>query len=178
MDRDDELMLAYREGDPSAFAALYDRHADAIFSFCVRRLGDEAAAEDVLQETFRRLVEARERYEPRGRFRSYLFTLARSASVDRLRSQRDEERLSRLRDEGFQIEGAGSSPAVRLETEEELRRLLDLLTAEQREVLLLAKYHGLPYREIAEMTGSTEAAVKQKVYRALKRLRVALEEEA
>lgn len=176
MDPDDELMLAYAGGDASAFAELYDRHADAIYAFCVRRLGSEADAEDVVQETFRRLVDARERYEPRGRFRSYLFTLARSACVDRVRSRSDDERLSKLREEGFQPEGADPLPGSGLETEEDLRRLLEHLTDEQREALLLAKYEGFPYADIAKMTGTTEAAVKQKVYRALRRLRRALEE--
>ncbi|NIP57814.1 MAG: sigma-70 family RNA polymerase sigma factor [Gemmatimonadetes bacterium] len=177
MDRDDELMMAYAEGDPFAFAELYDRHADAVYGFCLRRLGEEAAAADVLQETFRRLVDARDRFEPRGRFRSYLFTLARSACVDDVRSRRADERLEELRQEGFQPESADPAPGSRLETEEQLRRLLALLTEEQREVLILAKYHGFPHAEIAEMTGATEAAVKQKVYRALRRLRQAVGEE-
>lgn len=177
MDRDDELMLAYAEGDASAFAELYDRHADAVYAFCVRRLGDEAAAADVLQETFRRIIDARDRFEPRGRFRSYLFTVARSACVDHVRSRRDDERLEELRQGGFQPQSSDPAPGSNFETEEALRRLLALLTEEQREVLILAKYHGFPYTEIAEMTGTTEAAVKQKVYRALRRLREAVGEE-
>lgn len=169
-------MRHYAGGDVRAFEELYERWDDRVFGFCLRYLGDRDAAADAFQETWRRVVDAREEYEPRGRFRSWLFTLARRSCVDRVRRSRDASSLSELVEESGG-EGARDALGRESRTEErvgarsEVGRLLALLTPEQREVLLLAKAHDFSYREIAELTGSTEAAVKQMAYRALKKLR-------
>ncbi len=168
-------MERYAEGDPAAFRELYDRWSDRVYGFCLRYLGDESEAADAFQDTFHRLIESRDRYEEQGRFESWLFTLARRACAERARST-SSDREARSLDE----EPAGPTPVSdrprpdrRAEDRDELRRLLSQLTEGQREVLLLAKCEGFTYAEIAEMTGSTEAAVKQKVYRALRKLRAA-----
>lgn len=179
---DDRLMMRYAGGDPEAFRHLYDRWEDRVFGFCLRFLGREAPAADAFQDTFRRLIEARRDYEPRGRFRSWLFTLARRACIDQLRSSPDEEEPLPPRAEGPSRRGPtggrrvsprfpDASSEEEVSRRDEIARLLSVLTEQQREVLLLAKYEGFSYREIADITGSTEAAVKQRVYRALKRLR-------
>lgn len=173
MASDDELMRRYADGDVGAFERLYDRYEGRVYGFCLRRLGDRDAAADAFQDAWRRVVDARRRYEPEGKFESWLFTLVRRACIDLRRSRPDaEERDADPFDESVPTP-ADRSPAAdeRTVRREELRRLLDRLTEEQREALLLSKYEGFSYREVAEITGSTEAAVKQTVYRALKKLR-------
>lgn len=176
-------MDRYAGGDPEAFRKLYDRWEDRVYGFCLAYLEDEARAADAFQDTFRRLIQGRHRYEGRGRFQSWLFTLARRACVDQVRQARDEEPLrpspgGRTGDRDRGLDGrtpaAGPGAEDRILRRQELQRLLSTLPAGQREALLLSKYEGFSYREIAEMTGSTEAAVKQKVYRALRRLRAIL----
>lgn len=165
-------MARYAAGDPDAFRELYARWADRVYGFCLRQLGDEAEAADAFQETFRRLIESRDGYEEQGRFQSWLFTLARRACAERTRS-RSSDRGKRSLDEE-------TVPTLVAETDDldqraadrdRLQRALAELTEGQREALLLAKYEGVSYAEIAAMTDSTEAAVKQRVYRALERLR-------
>lgn len=182
MDHDDALMVRYAGGDASAFEELYDRYEDRVYGFCLRMTGNPDAAADAFQDTFRRAVEARDRFQPRGRFESWLFTLARRACADLLRNREDHASLEEMsegkrgragrsrRTAGGRRSGS-EDPAERAERREEARRLLAILTPGQREALVLHRYHGFTYAEIAEMTGSTEAAVKQKAYRALKRLR-------
>lgn len=165
-------MARYADGDPGAFRELYDRWADRVYGFCLRQLGDEAGAADAFQETFRRLIEARDRYEEQGRFESWLFTLARRACADRVRSRSSRREDRSLDDAETPTPAArGPDPGRRTEDRSELRRALGDLTRGQREALLLAKHEGFSYAEVAEMTDSTEAAVKQKVYRALRKLR-------
>lgn len=174
-------MARYAAGDTEAFRTLYDRWEGRVFGFCLRFLGREAPAADAFQDTFRRLIEARREYEPRGRFRSWLFTLARRACIDQLRSSPDEQPLAANSDTLRRPGPTGRradvprSPETDAEEEvsrrDEIARLLAVLTEEQREVLLLTKYEGFSYREVAEITGSTEAAVKQRIYRALRKLR-------
>ncbi len=172
MPSDDELMQRYADGDMRAFERLYERHEGRVFGFCLRRLGDRDAAADAVQDAWRRVVDARERYEPRGKFESWLFTLVRRACADLRRSRPDAERREDPSDESVRSPTArGPAADEEAARRDELRRLLDRLTDGQREALLLSKYEGFSYREVAEITGSTEAAVKQKVYRALRRLR-------
>lgn len=167
-------MERYALGEVRAFEELYTRWEGPLFGFLLRMLSDQEAAADAFQEVWSRVIENRERYEPRGRFRSWLFTIARRASADRTRvEERERERAWKAHDavsEGRAGGPAGSALENVIRTEE-IERLLGALPRGQREAVLLSKHHGFSYAEIAEMTGGTEAAVKQKVYRALKALR-------
>lgn len=165
-------MARYADGDPEAFRELYDRWADRVYGFCLRYLGDEAEAADAFQDTFRRLIEARDRYEEQGRFRSWLFTLARRACAERMRSRSSDREKRSLDEETVTTPVAETDdPDQRAADRDRLRRALAGLTEAQRVAVLLAKHEGFSYAEIADMTDSTEAAVKQRVYRALKKLR-------
>ncbi len=166
---DDALVQAYAGGDVTAFEKLYARYEVRVFGFCLRYLGDRDAAADAFQETFMRLVDGAARYEPRGRFPSWVFTIARRVCIDILRTDKKQRSAG---DAGDILAIAG--PAADIERRDELERYLSRLPPEQREVLLLHRYHGFAYEEVAAMTGSTEAAVKQKAYRALKTLRAAV----
>ncbi len=116
-----------------------------------------------------RLVDGAVRYEPRGRFPSWIFTIARRVCLDVLRTDKKQRPVGSVGDIP-----AMSGPAADIERRDELERYLSRLPPEQREVLLLHRYHGFAYEEVATMTGSTVAAVKQKAYRALKTLRAAV----
>lgn len=163
-------MVRYRRGDVHALEALYERYASLVYGFCLRYLGDPDRAADAVQDTFVRLIDAREAYEPRGRFRSWLFTIARRICVDHVRARGHD---------GTPVaapEDPAAGPAIgdverRVAVQDEVTRLLATLPPAQREVILLSRYHGFTYGEIAELVGSTEAAVKQQAYRALKALR-------
>ncbi len=166
---DDALVRAYAGGDVTAFETLYARYEARVFGFCLRYLGDRDTAADAFQETFMRLVDGAARYEPRGRFPSWIFTIARRVCLDILRTDKKQRPVGSVGDIP-----AISGPAADIERRDELERYLSRLPPEQREVLLLHRYHGFAYEEIAVMTGSTEAAVKQKAYRALQALRSAV----
>ena len=137
----------------------------------LRCLGDPDAASDAFQETFKRLVDSRQAYQPQGRFRSWLFTLARRACLDQVRSAERAASLAADPTLAQPDPAAAASVAEDIADRDEVQRLLALIPSEQREVLLLSKYYGFSYGEIAEMLSSTQVAVKQKAYRALQTLR-------
>ncbi|MFQ5690838.1 MAG: RNA polymerase sigma factor [Gemmatimonadota bacterium] len=176
-DGDDELMARYARGDIGAFEQLYDRYESPLYEFCVRQLADRDDAADAFQEVVRRVVDARHEYEPRGTFAGWLFTIARRVCIDRLREAARTSPLETVRDPGGPRHVTGASHEHRLLFRDELQRLLALLPPEQREVLLLSKYSGFTYGEIARMVGGTEAGARQKAYRALKTLRAHLASE-
>ncbi len=167
---DDALVRAYAGGDAAAFETLYARYEAKVFGFCLRYLGDRDVAADAFQETFMRLVDGAVGYEPRGRFPSWIFTIARRVCIDILRTDKKQWHVGDAGD----VPATSGPAAADLELRDELERHLSRLPPQQREVLLLHRYHGFAYEEVAALTGSTVAAVKQKAYRALKTLRAAV----
>ena len=84
---DEQLLLAYRQGDKPSFAQLMERYQRELFHFLVRFLGDRAAAEDVFQETFLQVHQSAEQFDTARRFRPWLFTIAANKARDLIRSQ-------------------------------------------------------------------------------------------
>ncbi len=164
---DDDLMMRFKGGDPTAFEGLYDRYEAQLFGLCMGLLGNRAEAEDALQEAFAKVVDRRESFEPLGRFRSWIFTIVRFTCMDRLRVSNTEQRFLTRVDSSDEL----ASPDNALLARTDVERLLAELPVDQREVLVLHRLHGFTQAEIAIMIESTEAAVRQKVYRALKTLR-------
>ena len=163
-------MERYAAGDAAAFEQLYARYETRLYGFCLRMLAEPDAAADAFQETFIRIIDARIAYERRGRFDSWIFTIARRVCIDSIRWEHrhatyEAERAS------LPVADARPGPGIQAEWRDELQRVLGALPLEQREVLLLHRYQGFSYAEIATMTQSTEAAAKQKAYRALTTLR-------
>lgn len=172
---DDELMAQVRAGDSRAFGELYERHAAPLLTFLTRVTGDRRVGEDLLQETFVRLYRSRRGYQATGRFRAFLFTIARRLVIDWRRRQQvtgieDSEALETLHaPDRAEHHAEARDLAARLEAA--LRRL----PASQREIVLLSRYAELSADEIAEVTGSTPGAVRVALHRALRRLRELIE---
>ncbi len=167
---DDELLMArFAAGHAEAFDELYGRYEGPLYGFCARLLGDADEAADAFQEAFIKVIEQRASYRA-GRFRSWVFTIARNECLDRMRRGGRQARLLELHapDTTHHVDTAAA-----IDARDELTKLLAELPSEQREITLLHRYHGFSYAEIARMTGSSEAATKQKAYRALLTLRQA-----
>src|SRR2546425_3370585 len=82
---DEQLMLAYRDGNAGAFETLYLRHRERVFRFVLRSVKSRATAEELFQEIWMRVIEARERYTPQARFTTWLYTVAHNRMVDHWR---------------------------------------------------------------------------------------------
>ncbi len=181
---DEQLMLRFQGGEAGAFELLLRRHRGPAFSFLVRLTGDRPRAEDLLQETWLRVVTAAPRWEPRARFRTWLYTVARNLAADEAR------RRALRRADPLDAPGpGGASPAEALADgapgpdlaadgallRPRLEAALAALPEEQREVFLLREYAGVPFAEIAEITGVPAPTVKSRMRYALEGLRRTLE---
>jgi len=176
---DDDLILMYRKGDADAFDALFDRYHAAVYRFARTMLGNAAAAEGVLQETFLAVARTARRYEPRGRFRTWLMRIVRNRCLNRLESERARRRM--VQESGLVVEPAspGPSPAERAERNEEMRRVrvaLAGLPERQREALALYAFEHLSYQEIAAVLGAPLNTVKTLIHRARAGIAAAVEE--
>lgn len=169
-------MAAYRRGDAAAFEALYRRHRGALFRFILRAMRQRAAAEELFQETWIRVIEARARYEAQARFTTWLYTIAHHLLVDHWRKK--GLRLVDL-DQAPAAQTA-DNPARQAEAREALARLLhaiDALPAAQREAFLLHEEAGLSVAQIAEVTGSGEEAAKSRLRYAIAKLKAAVQDD-
>jgi RNA polymerase sigma-70 factor (ECF subfamily) len=178
---DEQLMLAYRDGDGAAFETLYARHKGALFRFVLRGVHSRAHAEELYQEIWMRVIQARLGYRPRARFRTWLFTIAHHRLVDHWR--RHEPAALPLEEVGAAALQVAANPAAQPERQAELRedlarlaQAIAVLPAAQREAFLLQQEGGLAAGEIAAVTGAGEEAVKSRLRYAHARLRAAFDD--
>lgn len=176
---DDDLILMYREGDAEAFDTLFDRYYMPVYGFARTMLGDSTAAEEVLQETFLAVARTARRYEPRGRFRTWLMRIVRNRCLNRLES--DRARRAVIERSGLAIEpvSPGPTPPQRAETNERLRIVRGAVAGlpdRQREALALYAFERMTYREIAAVLGMPVSTVKTLIHRARAAVAAAVEE--
>ncbi|MEX1238721.1 MAG: RNA polymerase sigma factor [Cyclobacteriaceae bacterium] len=169
---DNALMIKVKDGDLDKLGLLFERYKKPLFGFFYGLNKDVDLSEDLVQNVFLRILKYRYLFRGEGDFRTWMFHIARNVSHDHFRKTkwkgRDDleqwqDRLSN--DENRQTE---------FQQEEEFQLLsmaMDRLPEDKREILLLSKYHDKKYREIGEILGCTEGAVKVKVFRALQELK-------
>jgi RNA polymerase sigma-70 factor, ECF subfamily len=176
---DESLMLRYQQGDDEAFALLYARHRGALLRFTRHLCHHDAEAEEIFQETWMAVINARARYRPQARFLTWLFAIAhrRAADARRQRARKPAETGALHLDE---LPGsAATDPPQRAladARERALRMAIAGLPFEQREVFLLRAEAGLGLRDIASLTRARPEATKSRLRYALRALRAALRE--
>ncbi len=169
-------MAAVRRGDEEALGILLDRYRSRLFGFLIRRIGDPSAAEDLFQETWLRVVRARERFDPDRRFSTWLFQIANNLCRDRARRRAVAGRYAEsMLEQTRNDPGRRSAPP--LDERLDMQRRLAALPDHLREVLLLRYYHQLGEREIAEAVGVPPGTVKSRLHSAVKALRRQMEAE-
>jgi RNA polymerase sigma-70 factor, ECF subfamily len=179
-DEDAQLMLAYAGGEMRAFETLYARHRSALYRYLVRQSRDGEIANDLFQEVWSRVIVNRARYEPRAKFRTFLFTLAHNCFIDHCRR-------TKVRPGGTNLDDADAAdllpaddalqPERALERDEASRRYraaLAALPAEQRDVYLLHEESDLSLEEIARVTGVGTETAKSRLRYAVGKLKAAL----
>jgi RNA polymerase sigma-70 factor (ECF subfamily) len=184
---DVELMLASRGGDERAFAVLVDRHRAAIVNLTYRYLGNRADAEDLAQDVFLRVHRARGSYRPEAKFTTWLYRIAVNACLNEVRNRKSRPTFGAASLDGGhdpdRAPAAVTDPraeapleaAERAELHEHVRAAVDALPERQRLALLLNKFHGLGYEELARAMEMTVPAVKSLLVRARENVRQRIE---
>ncbi len=175
---DEAAMIAAAQKDPADFGPLYERYVDRIYRFAYRRVGSHAEAEDVTAQTFQQALAALPSYEWRGvPFGAWLYRIAGNLIARRGRSANREivvdDVSTWIADEG----DVDSDPAaiVAARGDDDLLTAVRSLPSDQQRVIVLRFSHGLKTREIGEVMGRSEGAVKQLLHRAMLALRAKLE---
>ena len=177
---DQELMRIVQAGDYSPASEIYDRYSGRIYNFAFRFLKNSEAAEDATQEVFVKMLKHANQFHGDAKLSTWLFSITANWCRDYLRKADNKSKES---DDVLVTLPAPSELAPdrnleRRESEQRVRRALEALTAEQREAILLSRYQGLSYAEIAQIAGCSEGAVKTRVFRAMETLKKTLMGEA
>ncbi len=169
---DSHLMQDVRQGDLGGLAALFERHHRPLFQFFLRLSGNRDLSEDMVQEVFFRVLKYRETFQADRPFTSWMYQIARNTHTDAMRKRR------------FEVIRGGEAPDPEPVSGEEavedklgrkqevalLRRALDRLPADKRELLVLSRFQNLKYEQIASVLNCEVGAVKVRVYRAVRAL--------
>lgn len=178
--RDDELMDRLGSRDLAAFEALYDRYGDLVYSVCLRVVGDTYIAEDVTQDVFVRVWRRPEQFDVRrGKFVTWLLSVARNRSIDHRRSQSRRMRHEALpsideEEDVLPSEDARDNPALQTVLADEcaaVRKALEVLPPEQKLAIQLAYFGGLTQQEIANKLGQPLGTVKTRIRLGMQKMR-------
>src|SRR5215210_8571501 len=175
MEPDDEALVQQaQEGDADAFRELVERHSTRVFRLSWRITGDEASAEDAVQETFLRVYRSLHRFDARSRFGTWLHRIAVNTAVEVVRKRRPETLL----EESEPVASTEPGPeraALSQEVQRSVRTALGELSPMERTAFVLRHFEGRPIAEICRHLGLRESAGKQAIFRAVRKLRRALE---
>lgn len=179
---DEDLMQSYQKGNAAAFEILYARHKGGVFRYLLAKCHQQVIAEELFQEVWMKLIIARDRYENRARFTSYLYQLAHNHFIDYYRKTKSDVIQNRDQDEDVEqmIGMDHKQPDEQIEVQRQTELLSELirdLPDEQREVFLLREEAGLTLAEIADVTGVNAEAAKSRLRYAVKKLRAGLNED-
>jgi RNA polymerase sigma-70 factor (ECF subfamily) len=177
---DEELMLAYAQGDVRAFDALYQRQRGMLYRFILRSVPDRASADELYQDTWSRLIASRTRYRVEAKFSTWLLQIAHNLIIDSFRRARPqagaEETETVMRELDVPESDRPEQVLSEFEQHRRLQLALEALPSEQREAFLLRVESGLGLEEISTVTGAGHETVKSRLRYAFAKIREKLAE--
>lgn len=183
---DSAAVARAKEGDGEAYRVLVERHSRSLFRLAFRMTGNEQDAEDVVQETFLRAYKQLNRYESRASFSTWIYRIAANASLDLLRSRRRrQEMVAQEREEGEtamdvidQVAASDPQPDRLVfsgQVQHRVAEAMNELSQQERTAFVLRHFEGQSIEEIGTTLGLNTNAAKHSIFRAVQKLRRALE---
>jgi RNA polymerase sigma-70 factor (ECF subfamily) len=178
-DEDGDLMLRYARGDIRAFETLYRRHRGALYRYLTHHTRNAETANDLFQEVWSRVITSRERYEPKAKFRTFLYRIAHNCFIDYCRRSAVRKESGGAEDDW---ESAVAAPdqdrpdtrAEQAQSTARYRAAIAALPPDQRDVFLLYEESGLSLEEIAAISGVGMETAKSRLRYAVAKLRATL----
>lgn len=169
---DNYLMSKVKDGDVDKLSLLFKRYHQPIYKFAYYQLNDQALSEDIVQNVFYRLLKYKDTYSGQGEFKTWIYHIARNSITDHYRKTNKMD----YKEDISTISDATRNGSIDHEYDKKndihsVKKALQMLNEEQRELLVMCKYQEMPYKEIATILNTNENNIKIKVHRALKELK-------
>jgi RNA polymerase sigma-70 factor (ECF subfamily) len=169
-----------RLGDSDAFRVLVDRHSRTLFRLAFRMTGNETDAEDVVQESFLRAYRQLGKFDERASFGTWMYRIAANCSLDvvRARKRRGEQTSDGENDPARSVASGDPAPdrlALSGEVRDRVAEAMNELSGAERAAFVLRHFEGLPIEDVGRVLGCQPGAAKHSVFRAVQKLRRALE---
>ena len=165
-------MLKAQTGDLNKMGLLFERYKKVLLGFFINMCKDKDLSEDLVQNVFVRIIKYRKSFRGEGQFKVWMFHIARNVLTDHFRKNKIGK-TDDLETWGDRLgdDSDVSADMIKNDELEILRKAMDYLDKEKKEVLVLSKIEELKYKEIADILDCSEGAVKVKVFRAMKELK-------
>ncbi len=170
-DSDEILMIRARDENPDNIAELFERYHVRLYNFFLKQTFHVDASKDLVQSVFYRIIKYKKSYNEMHQFKTWMYQIARNVMLDYFEKGRQ---YPKNKDDFAYLQEQAVDPELDAEKTAQQKILynsLAKLPPDQRELIVLSKFQGLKYKDISQMNGSTEAAVKVKVHRALQKLK-------
>ncbi len=179
---DEDLMLSYQAGDAASFEILYQRHKGPLYRYILRQCKNRSTAEELYQDVWMNLIKARERYEVKAKFTTWLYQMAHNRVIDYYRRQQHASGIDSGNNDLDADQTSGriqEQPEYRVEIAVKTDHLITLigeLPEEQKQAFLLREEAGMSISEIAKTSGVNPETAKSRLRYAVKKLREGLSE--
>ena len=165
-----------QHGDTSKLGILYERHHENLYKYFYRLTGHRETSEDLVHNTFMKVLKYNKSFTGSGQFSYWLFSIARNIWIDQVR-KKDVMKHNKELESVYHLQ---SNDEVRIDDEAGrqkamINQALNALTPEKKEAIVLSKFHGMKYQEIAQMASCTENAIKSRIKRGLYEMRLFLQ---
>jgi RNA polymerase sigma factor (sigma-70 family) len=168
--QDHEIMLSVRDGDVQKLGQLFDKHSKGLYNYFRLQIKDSLKSEDLVQNVFYSILKYRHTYKDGANFKVWMYTIARNEKINYFKN-------NKVLTGDMDLEPSSewnSNPEDDLEHNTDMHHLtvaLESISSDNRELIVLSRFNGLPYSKIAEIIGCTVGAVKVRMYRAIKELK-------
>ena len=166
-------MMKVKAGELDKLGLLFERYNQPLYRFFYRKTRECQLSEDLVQSVFERMLKYRSTYTGSGPFTTWMYRIARNAHIDHFRKEQrrqEDEILDEERIAGEDLAGVGEQD-LRSQRKQLLEQAIDALDDDKKEIVLLSRFEGLRYQEIAEILEISESAVKVRMFRAMNEMR-------